>query len=265
EHRAQPVFNHLCRGLPMGARHVWPPVEPPPRTGVCEGQRYKPTAFRKYYERRDLPVVMDYGGRPNSIKWKVDIERIDYHHYLPLFFEGLRETTHPYETLACQGVYDMLDHWRAQDPSCDSSPCAAYQGYPCVRLSGDTAGRAEMERCHQAQCICSFSIASSAVRALTHVEALNTRNHRVMCNMLKVLQRLVTSADGVGEALVPYYRNILPMFNIFKDKKSLDSESGDDVADLVKETLTVMEQHGGQNAFMHIKYMIPTYQSCTRN
>ncbi|XP_024146452.1 parkin coregulated gene protein isoform X1 [Oryzias melastigma] len=198
-------------------------VEPPPRTGVCEGQRYKPTAFRKYYERRDLPVVMDYGGRPNSIKWKVDIERIDYHHYLPLFFEGLRETTHPYETLACQGVYDMLDH-----------------GGPKI-----------------------LPVIPLLVQPIR--EALNTRNHRVMCNMLKVLQRLVTSADGVGEALVPYYRNILPMFNIFKDKKSLDSESGDDVADLVKETLTVMEQHGGQNAFMHIKYMIPTYQSCTRN
>uniref|UniRef100_A0A3B3C764 PARK2 co-regulated n=1 Tax=Oryzias melastigma TaxID=30732 RepID=A0A3B3C764_ORYME len=151
-------------------------VEPPPRTGVCEGQRYKPTAFRKYYERRDLPVVMDYGGRPNSIKWKVDIERIDYHHYLPLFFEGLRETTHPYETLACHGVYDMLDH-----------------GGPKI-----------------------LPVIPLLVQPIR--EALNTRNHRVMCNMLKVLQRLVTSADGVGEALVPYYRNILPMFNIFKDK-----------------------------------------------
>ncbi len=35
---------------------------------------------------------------------------------------------------------------------------------------------------------------------------------------LKVLQKLVLSAPLVGEALVPYYRQILPIFNIFKTK-----------------------------------------------
>ena len=35
---------------------------------------------------------------------------------------------------------------------------------------------------------------------------------------LKVLQHLVESADMVGEALVPYYRQILPVFNLFKNK-----------------------------------------------
>ena len=37
-------------------------------------------------------------------------ENIDYHHYLPLFFDGLCETTHPYEFFARQGVHDMLEH-----------------------------------------------------------------------------------------------------------------------------------------------------------
>lgn len=39
----------------------------------------------------------------------------------------------------------------------------------------------------------------------------------MICSTLKVLQHLVTSADMVGEALVPYYRQILPIFNIFKN------------------------------------------------
>ena len=47
-------------------------------------------------------------------------------------------------------------------------------------------------------------------------DALNTRNHKVICTTLKVLQHLVVSADLVGEALVPYYRQILPILNIFK-------------------------------------------------
>jgi hypothetical protein len=35
--------------------------------------------------------------------------------------------------------------------------------------------------------------------------------------MLKVIQKLVLSGDMIGEALVPYYRQILPVFNIFRN------------------------------------------------
>ena len=49
-------------------------------------------------------------------------------------------------------------------------------------------------------------------------DALNTRNSQVICTALKILQHLVVSADMVGEALVPYYRQILPILNIFKNK-----------------------------------------------
>lgn len=37
-----------------------------------------------------------------------------------------------------------------------------------------------------------------------------------MCITLKVLQQLVQSSDLVGPALVPFYRQLLPMFNAFK-------------------------------------------------
>jgi hypothetical protein len=52
------------------------------------------------------------------------------------------------------------------------------------------------------------------------VDALNTRHPDIVCNTLKVIQRLVTSADLVGQALVPYYRQILPVLNFFKGKNS---------------------------------------------
>lgn len=38
-----------------------------------------------------------------------------------------------------------------------------------------------------------------------------------MAVMLKVIQKLVLSGDMIGEALVPYYRQILPIFNIFRN------------------------------------------------
>lgn len=39
-----------------------------------------------------------------------------------------------------------------------------------------------------------------------------------MCSTLRVLQHLVKSGDMIGEALVPYYRQILPVLNLYKEK-----------------------------------------------
>ena len=99
--------------------------------------------------------------------------------------------------------------------------------------------------------------------------ALNTRDHEVICTTLKVLQQLVVSGEMIGEALVPYYRQILPIFNLFKNM-NLNIHDGIDysqrkrqnIGDLVQETLELSELHGGEDAFINIKYMIPTYESC---
>ncbi len=40
---------------------------------------------------------------------QVEVENLDYHHYLPLFFDGLRETKEPYVTIACRAAQDMMD------------------------------------------------------------------------------------------------------------------------------------------------------------
>jgi len=49
-------------------------------------------------------------------------------------------------------------------------------------------------------------------------DALCTRRHLTLVRTFKILQHLVMSADMVGEALVPYYRQILPIFNVFRAK-----------------------------------------------
>ena len=46
--------------------------------------------------------------------------------------------------------------------------------------------------------------------------ALNTRDKEIIAITLKVLQALVLCSETIGEALVPYYRQILPIFNLFK-------------------------------------------------
>ena len=53
-----------------------------------------------YYDRGDMPITVNFNGADRKIGWKLEPEHIDYHLYLPIFFEGLRETREPYKFLA---------------------------------------------------------------------------------------------------------------------------------------------------------------------
>jgi len=190
------------------------------------------TEFRRFYERGDLPVQIDHGGVHNRIAWKVDIQKLDFHHYLPIFFDGLREIEEPYAFLAEQGVYDMMSAgWMKVLPV-----------IPQLIIPIKTA--------------------------------LNTRQNKVIVKVLKVLQALVTCdtvPDGqhlIGQALVPYYRQILPVLNIFirqndnlGDGIDYGQQRRENLGELIMETLEYFEIHGGEDAFINIKYLVPTYQS----
>ena len=39
----------------------------------------------------------------------------------------------------------------------------------------------------------------------------------------------------------------------------------ENIGDLIQETLEAFERHGGEDAFINIKYMVPTYESCLLN
>ncbi|TPX77119.1 hypothetical protein CcCBS67573_g01618 [Chytriomyces confervae] len=184
------------------------------------------SGFRKLYDRGDFPMAVNHDAKGNKINWKVDIEKLDYHHYLPLFFSGLCETEEPYAFLARQGIHDLLDK-------------GGNKILPVVP-----------------QLIIPIK------------KALNTRNGHVITTTLKVLQHLVESADMVGEALVPYYRQILPIFNLFKNKNVnlgdgiyYSQQKRENIGDLIQETLEKFELTGGEDAFINIKYMVPTYES----
>ena len=48
--------------------------------------------------------------------------------------------------------------------------------------------------------------------------ALSTKSHTIVCNTLKKLRKLVLSGDMIAEGLVPFYRQILPVFNLLKHR-----------------------------------------------
>mmetsp|Transcript_35238 Transcript_35238/g.77172 ORF Transcript_35238/g.77172 Transcript_35238/m.77172 type:complete len:323 (-) Transcript_35238:49-1017(-) len=187
------------------------------------------TDFRRFYERGDLPVQIDHGGVLNRIAWKVEIDRLDFHHYLPIFFDGLREVEEPFAFLAERGVYEMMQV---------GSGSRVLPVIPQLIIPIKTA--------------------------------LNTRNRAVIVKVLKVLQALVKCDEGknkVGQALVPYYRQILPVLNIFiRQNNSSGGEmahrqNNQDLGELIQETLAAFEQHGGSHSFINIKYLVPVYES----
>lgn len=51
------------------------------------------TLFRKYYVRGDLPICVDHRGQRNGIRWTISPAELDFHVYLPIFFDGLREAS----------------------------------------------------------------------------------------------------------------------------------------------------------------------------
>merc|ERR1712124_46956 len=75
---------------------------PPPKAGANTKRKIEGTEFRRFYDRGDLPVQIAHRGTANLISWKVDIEKLDYHHYLPIFFDGLREKEDPYRSCQCK-------------------------------------------------------------------------------------------------------------------------------------------------------------------
>ncbi|RNE94949.1 uncharacterized protein Tco025E_10273 [Trypanosoma conorhini] len=197
----------------------------PGKAGALQKQKIPPTEFRSHYQRGDLPLSIQQAAT-RSLLWRVNVATLDYHYFLPIFFDGLRELEEPFRFVATQGCYDLLEKGGSK----------ILPTIPQLILPIKTA--------------------------------LNTRHPTVIVNVLKVLQKLVLSADYVGQALVPYYRQLLPIFNLYKDRNKnlgdrIDFSQGkkQNISDLINETLNLLERYGGEDAYINIKYMIPTYES----
>jgi hypothetical protein len=84
------------------------PAPKKPVAGAIFCREIAKSEFRRFYDRGDMPIAIEHGPQ-NKIYWKVNVEQLDYHHYLPIFFEGIREKNDPYRFLSVQGVFDMLE------------------------------------------------------------------------------------------------------------------------------------------------------------
>lgn len=64
----------------------------------------------------------------------------------------------------------------------------------------------------------------------------------------------------------------MPVLNLYKTMNTNLGENIDysqrkslNLGDLIQQTLELFESHGGEDAFINIKYMIPVYESCVLN
>ncbi len=183
--------------------------------------------FRNYYTRGDIPIRVLHSGSLNKIKWNIEPDKIDLKKYLPLFVDGLKEKTDPYRFLAILGSFELIE---------SNSLEKIIECLPLIIMP--------MKR------------------------VLNTKDFDVIAVMCKFIQKLLNDHPEAGKELVPYYRQLLPVFNLLKnrnknlgDKIEYNQRKGLNIGDLVNQTLELMEVTGGEDAFINIKYMIPTYES----
>ena len=52
--------------------------------------------LNRFYDRGDLPLTINHNTTRKQLNWKIEPEDLDYHFFLPIFFDGLRERKDPY-------------------------------------------------------------------------------------------------------------------------------------------------------------------------
>lgn len=187
-----------------------------------------PSLFREQYDRGLIPIKVFHNGSINKIIWTTEPTNLDLKSLFPVFVDGLREKIDPYRFLAILGSFDIIEK-STSDKLIETIP-----------------------------------LLIQPLKA-----ALNTRDLDIIAVSLKFLLKLMTCHPSIGKYLVPYYRQLLPVLNIMKNvnkniggKMEYNQRKGLNISDLIVETLNLMETTGGDDAFINIKYMIPTYESC---
>lgn len=239
-------------------------VTPPSRGKAFELRTPQRTNFKLWYDRGDLPVRVN-GGVHKFVRWHVsalsqphvkpkepsfhsagdpsndpvyeaaktaflgDPKRFPYEVYLPLFFEGLREQGEPYRFLAQQGIAELLEYPHGVYEKV--SPCVPLLVLP-LRLALNTRDPATVRR------------AIGALRQLLAVRGTHPK-----------------TGASIGVEIAPYYRHLLPIFNLFKSnpKLSVRGDYAEGLVELMDDTLHMMARCGGPGAAQEINRLVPLY------
>ncbi|CAM9228639.1 unnamed protein product [Pylaiella littoralis] len=176
--------------------------------GVRDEVAAAPSAFPDQYLRGEVPCSK-HCSAASALVWVCPLEQLDYDHYLPMFFDGIRCLEEPCTTLARQGVSDLL-----------------------------SAARGSPERI-----LPSLPNIMRAIRL-----AISCKNPGVIIFACSALRQLATGNKEVGEALVPYYKMFLNLFNIFMnstrstgDRIDYGQRNNQDIGKAISDTVETLE------------------------
>jgi hypothetical protein len=143
----------------------------------------------------------------------VPLISLNLQQFLPQFIEGVREQQQPFAFLAYQGALELIRSTRGTEKLKEITP----------------------------------SLILSLKRSI------DTRHVPTMRKAMTLLREMLRNCPSMGEVLVAYYRQLLPVLNLFSGHPALASE--------IEEILTLLETTGGPDAFINIKYVVPMYES----
>jgi hypothetical protein len=198
--------------------------------------------FPALYARRQVPMKIMHDKAGARVEWTIPEKDLDIEVLLPLFFDGLRN-------------YDKIDE-------------------PAYR---DLARQGIISVCQVAKKRPGFSLVTILSKVIGPIRsALNTRDPSVISVTLRSIQVLCKAESNVGRCLIPFYKTILPVINIFASKRTntgdgIDyaqrtnsgaprrtlksglnarssaktGDNGHDINAIAVQTLEVMEQTGG--------------------
>jgi hypothetical protein len=129
------------------------------------------------------------------LKWTTDLLALNYKIYLPIFLEGLREKDEPYVFLADKGSDELIEKGGEKVVEVLPQlilPLKSKAIFPNIQVT-----------------------------LIKKLDAMATKDNDIMAKTLKKIQKLVLYNPSVGEQLVLYYRQLLPVFNLFKHRRRM--------------------------------------------
>lgn len=155
--------------------------------------------FAAMAARGELPIALERDCA--RAEWTADPESVDFGRTLPLMLHGLRASDLQLRAVAEQCALDLLEACPGRAADC------VPQAIPAIKRVSGFRGRGRGRR---------------HAPTVTHTNCsppgcLNTRDPDVAVRAMRVLQELAT-CPGAGPALRPFYRQLLPVLNIFQAK-----------------------------------------------
>ncbi|RLN96144.1 hypothetical protein BBJ28_00018128 [Nothophytophthora sp. Chile5] len=202
----------------------------PPVAGAFKKRGAPASMFPQAYARNELPIMIEgaKGGDNTGLRWTAPLDDLDFGKYFPLFVDGMREKAYPFSFLAREGAFQLVAFAQRHPPKLLE---CLHRVIPALRTN------------------------------------LEMRDDGALRDALLLLQQ-ISQVAGIGPLLVPYYRQLLPVLNMFKSKRRNLGDAMDfrqkraqDLGEVIVETLELLERTGGEDAYINIKYMVPTYET----